>query len=58
MVSLTFKGRFELQDPEAFLEDLKKLIEKHKVDYFGQILSENLGDYIDFQECEAVTVNE
>ena len=56
MYSLTFNGRFELQNPDEFLEDLKELIKKHKIDYYGIINCNNLGEYVDFQRIEDESV--
>lgn len=52
MFALKFNGRFELNDPDGFLQDLQGLIQKHNVEYFGRIQTENLGNYVDFQKIE------
>jgi len=57
MYNLTFKGRFELEDPESFITKLKQLLSEEKVEYFGQVVTEDLGKYVDFQKAE-VTTNE
>lgn len=58
MFSLTFNGRFELENPDEFLQDMQELIKKHNVEYFGQIHSENLGTYVDFQKIEEIPEKE
>lgn len=52
MFTLTFNGRFELKDPQEFLERLQELLNKHDVAYYGQISTTNLGEYVDFQKIE------
>lgn len=52
MFALTFNGRFELKDPEKFLEDLQTILNKNDVIYYGNIHSENLGEYVDFQKID------
>lgn len=52
MFALKFNGRFELKDPQGFLEDIKPLLEKHSAEYYGMIQTENLGEYVDFQKIE------
>lgn len=54
MFVLTFNGRFELKNPDEFLQDMQELIKKHKAEYFGNIHTENLGEYVDFQKAEDV----
>lgn len=58
MFVLTFNGRFELQNPEEFLQDMRELLIKHKVEYFGNIQTENLGEYVDFQKIEDEPIEE
>jgi hypothetical protein len=52
MFALTFKGRFELKNPDEFLQDMQELLKKHGVEYFGNIQTQNLGEYVDFQKVE------
>lgn len=52
MFVLRFNGRFELKNPDEFLQDLQELLQKHSVEYFGRIQTENLGEYVDFQKIE------
>ncbi len=52
MFSLVFKGRFELEDSDKFLQDMQELIKKYDVVFYGRIEQENLGNYIDFQKIE------
>lgn len=54
MFALTFNGRFELKYPNEFLQDMKELLEKHDVEYFGRIQTQDLGEYVDFQKAEDV----
>lgn len=52
MYVLTLNGRFELDNPDEFLQGMKELMEKYKVEYFGKIQTQNLGVYVDFQKIE------
>lgn len=52
MYNLIFDGKFEVQYPNEFLEDLRKIQEKHNCAFFGNVKYSNLGDYIDFQEIK------
>ena len=52
MFSLVFKGRFELEDSDKFLQDMQELIKKYDVVFYGRVEQENLGNYIDFQKIE------
>lgn len=52
MYILRFNGRFELNDPDKFLQSLQELIKQQGVEYFGKIQTENLGEYVDFQKIE------
>lgn len=52
MYALRFNGRFELKDPNEFLQAMQELINKFEVEYFGTIQSDNLGEYVDFQKIE------
>jgi len=54
MFALTFNGRFELKNPEEFLQDVRELLTKHNAEYFGRIQTQNLGEYVDFQKVETV----
>lgn len=58
MFVLTFNGRFELKNPEEFLQDMRELLKKHDAEYFGRIQTENLGEYVDFQKIEETSVEE
>ena len=58
MFSLIFKGHFELENPDSFLEGVKEVLEKEHGEYFGRINTEDLGRYIDFQKIEDPSVNE
>lgn len=58
MFVLTFNGRFELKNPEEFLQDMRELLKKHDAEYFGRIQTENLGEYVDFQKIEEASVEE
>lgn len=58
MFALIFNGRFELKNPEEFLQDMQGLLKKHSAEYFGRIQTENLGEYVDFQKIEEVPVEE
>lgn len=58
MFVLVFNGEFQCDYPNEFLEDLDKLREKHKVDYFGKIITKDLGKYVDFQKQEDTVVEE
>lgn len=59
MFSLTFRGRFELEDSDKFLQEMQELIKKYDVTFYGRVEQENLGTYIDFQKIEdEVTINE
>lgn len=52
MYRLKFNGNFELEDPDGFLQEMQELIRKYKVEYFGRIQTQNLGQYVDFQKIE------
>ena len=52
MYRLKFNGNFELEDPDGFLQEMQELIRKYKVEYFGTIHTQNLGQYVDFQKIE------
>ncbi len=52
MFALTFNGRFELKNPEEFIQDINELLKKHSAEYYGGIHTENLGEYVDFQKVE------
>ena len=58
MYSLTFNGRFELENPDSFLTKLKGILEEEQGQYYGNISSEDLGRYVDFQKIEEPTVDE
>jgi hypothetical protein len=55
MFALRFNGHFELKDPNEFLQDMQELIKKHSIEYYGNIHTENLGEYVDFQKIEEVS---
>ena len=42
MFALTFNGRFELKNPEEFLQDMQELLKKHSAEYFGRIQTEKM----------------
>ena len=52
MYSLIFNGEFQVEYPDEFLKDLQELQEKHNVEYYGQIKSRNLGNFVDFQKID------
>lgn len=52
MFALTFNGRFELKNPEEFIQDVNELLKKYSAEYYGRIHTENLGEYVDFQKVE------
>ena len=54
MFALKFNGHFELKYPSEFLQDLQELLKKHNVEFFGKMQTENLGEYVDFQDCTVV----
>ena len=59
MFSLIFKGRFELENPDEFLQDMQELIKKYNVTFYGRVEQENLEKYVDFQKIEdEVSINE
>ena len=58
MFSLRFNGKFEVENIDDFLHDIQEVIKKHKVEYFGNIQTENLGQYVDFQKIEDEPVQE
>ena len=55
MFALRFNGHFELKDPNEFLQDMQELIKKYSIEYYGNIHTENLGEYVDFQKIEEVS---
>lgn len=58
MFNLTFNGRFELENPSEFLQDMQGLLDKHKASFYGNVHQENLGQYVDFQKIEEPTKDE
>ena len=58
MFALTFNGRFEVKNPDEFLQDLQELLKKHSVEYFGNVHTNNLGEYVDFQKIEEDPIKE
>ena len=58
MFALVFNGEFQCEYPNEFLEDLDKLREKHKVDFFGKRVIKDLGKYVDFQRQEDESIEE
>ena len=58
MYSLIFKGRFELENPDSFLNQVKEILEKEQGEYYGQINTEDMGRYVDFQKIEEPTTDE
>ena len=58
MYSLVFKGRFELENPDSFLNQVKEILEKEHGEYYGQISTEDMGRYVDYQKIEEPVVDE
>lgn len=52
MFNLAFNGQFELEYPNEFLADLEELKKKHNVTFFGKVITQNLGTYVDFQKID------
>jgi hypothetical protein len=52
MFNLIFDGIFELKYPTEFIEDLEKLKQKHDVHFTGNIRTQDIGEYVDFQKIE------
>ena len=58
MYTLTFKGYFEVEDPNKFLTELEELKKKHDAYFFGTPVLQDLGHYVDFQKEDSRTVIE
>lgn len=58
MYNLTFNGRFELENPDSFLARLKEISEIEHAEYYGNISTEDLGRYVDFQKIEEPITDE
>ena len=52
MYSLIFNGEFQVEYPDEFLNALQEIQEKYDVEYYGQIKTRNLGNFVDFQKID------
>lgn len=52
MYQIIFKGCFETENPDEFVEAIKKLAEEQKVYIAGQFQVFQLPPYVDYQEAE------
>ena len=57
-MALTFNGTFECEYPDEFLKDLDEVRKKHGVEFYGRIVTRDLGKYVDFQKQDDNPVEE
>ena len=52
MFQVVFKGAFEVEDAEKFIQEVDRVIDELKGSKVGQFQIYQLAPYIDYQKCD------
>lgn len=58
MFTITFRGHFETENQDKFIEKLQEILKETDTTYFGQVDSFKEPEYVDFQKVEVKDAGE
>lgn len=58
MVTLIFKGQFETENQEDFINKLKEILEETDTSFIGRVDAYEMPKDVDFQKVEAINESE
>ena len=58
MVTLIFKGQFETENQEDFINKLQEILDETDTSFVGRVNAYEMPKDVDFQKVESKTINE
>lgn len=58
MYQIVYKGYFETENPDKFLQDLNEIVSKNNVTAAGKFETYMLAPYVDYIECDVKDVSD
>lgn len=58
MVTIIFKGQFETENQEDFINKLQEILDETDTSFVGRVYAYEMPKDVDFQKVESKTINE